>query len=167
MELMGCKMRKLSLLLLFIISTVAIAANRVDPHGLYRWDLYDQDLKEEHEKACLVCHQLSGKRLVVIPTVEKKCLSCHNPSNHSGVKEHIGLKFIQGGKEQGVIGCLTCHRGHRALLKKERMVSYRKFSFVKRPTPPALLEQGLIEKESSFLMLKRGCTDCHQWESLP
>ena len=143
---------QLSLLVLLAITSaaldVAIASDRVNPHGATTDILNIELFKSEPSKAkaCLGCHAFEKSRLSLGPAAKAICSNCHNSSPHSGVIDHAN---------HGVT-CLNCHSFHRKLA-----ITSKNFAFPfqsKGKTP-----DGLIEKTNHNALLKKNCMDCHKW----
>ena len=147
---------------------------RLDPHGSSLSSLKSISLKKNTE--CKICHLEMGKEFKLKPNIQQRCVSCHNKLPHSGVKEHLGknLKNLNIGLS-GSLECLSCHRPHRAGLNREELKKYEHHkrsrlseieggpSFLKIEKEKIKLPFGLIERRRSEVMLRRMCTDCHQW----
>ena len=125
---------------------------RLDPHGSKGLNLKSATLDKHGE--CKVCHRTHEKKLILNPSIPKRCVLCHNRYPHSGVIEH----------EQRVT-CLGCHRSHRALLAGE---TQKTLPSVKNPSfhiekPSLTLPEGWIERKNPDPMLRKVCQECHPW----
>lgn len=115
---------------------------RIDPHGAVNLDLKAKvDLKKQTE--CTICHASGKEGLTIKANVASTCTSCHGSSPHSGAADHLGRMF-----KGEILNCLSCHSPHRAGQQTPLVATgFFKSSKPGNPKP----------------MLKRNCTECHQW----
>ena len=142
----------LSGLFLFGVLVTADPLKRLDPHGTSDLDLKAKvDLKKRPE--CTTCHTSSAQGLGLKSTAKSSCTNCHGEAPHSGVKEHMGR--VHKGQ---LLDCLSCHSPHRAAQSQwEKPLNF--FSQSVTPEVP----KGFSKSTNPKPMLKRSCTECHQW----
>lgn len=132
-------------ILLFPILLFANPGARLDPHGKPGMEFTQEMIKSNKE--CTVCHSSQRKQ----PVVAETCFNCHNRAPHSGVAEHLSHN----------IKCLDCHSPHRAKNPLGEaagdLLKSRSFS---------TLSEGLIINSKPNHMLRKSCTDCHQWDKI-
>lgn len=139
-------------LLLAGLSLNADRLKRLDPHGAADLDLKAKvDLKKRSE--CTACHSSGKQGLTLKADAENSCVGCHGKGPHSGTAEHMGR--VHKGQ---LLNCLSCHSPHRADQKSwDKPLGF----FAQPVTPDA--PKGFSKSVNPRPMLKKTCTECHQW----
>ena len=130
----------------------AESLKRLDPHGPRDLNLKGQFNLKKHSE-CTTCHTPSAQGFGLKANAKTSCTDCHGSAPHSGVAEHMGR--VHKGQ---LLNCLSCHAPHRA-----SQVQWDKpMGFFSKPvTPP--VTKGFSKFTNPNPMLKRKCTECHQW----
>jgi hypothetical protein len=140
----------ITLIAVLVAGKMALAdSGRLDPHGQKSQALNIQEV--DRNAGCKICHIISSGRLESKPATPEMCSNCHNQFPHSGIKEH------QQHKSENIT-CLSCHEVHRTKGKLHPEGSGIFESLMASP-----LSTEVQVKHHPDAMLRKTCTDCHQW----
>ncbi len=132
-------------LMIFSVVLRADPLSRLDPHGKPGTEFTYETIRSNKE--CSVCHSAQRKS----PITGETCFNCHNQAPHSGVAEHLAHR----------VKCLDCHTPHRS-----REASKENPGELLKSHSFGSLPEGLTFHSKPNFLIRKSCTECHQWNKL-
>lgn len=118
---------------------------RLDPHGDSNVPVSNSLI--EQVRSCQLCHSIKEGARITEPLPIELCLSCHNPSPHSGVLDH----------RRHEISCLDCHEVHRS---KGVATPKNKNRWSSQYLALSNATEWVVRSKPNA-MIKKDCKDCH------